>query len=389
MIGDSKPSVGVPWQFPAGTVPGTYDKYFEPIHRALLEHRADVDAEPINTLRLLSPNQPMSVTVHGVVTLTSPVVFVQDPTGGLAIRDSHTQGPLQIGDEIEAKGDAELHDFSSVLRNGDVHVLWSHTPVSPISVTASRPQRGTLDAEFIEVQGRLENMQTQPDGALVLTLDEGSQSFLAIASFAPNDAHFRRLKEKSRLRLRGICVVDPAYTHNLTSFAVLLPSLNDVEIVEGPPWWSAGHIVAIVIGVLLLALASLTAYTLIERWRLQAVLEERERLAHEMHDTLAQSFAGIGFQLEAIQDEAGIESNILPQLNVARDMVRNSHEEARRSIATPPSRTSGINGPAACPGEERPSADQSQFLYRSHHRLIRKRTRSPPANLRHSAPNRT
>ena len=71
----------------------------------------------------------------------------------------------------------------------------------------------------------------------------------------------------------------------------------------------------------------------IERWRLQAVLDERERLAMEMHDTLAQSFAGIGFQLQAIRDEAGDGEAIHQQLDTACDLVRTSREEARRSIA--------------------------------------------------------
>jgi signal transduction histidine kinase len=333
MIGDTVPPIAVPWQFPTGADSATYDKYFEPIHRDLLEHHTDVSAQPISNLRLLSPNTPMTVTVHGVVTLTSPILFVQDSTGGLAIPDSHKNAPLQIGDEIEAKGEAEPHDFSSSLRNADLRLLWSHTPVPPVSVTASQASTGAFDAEFVEIQGRLAEKHIGSAGAFTLTLDDGSQSFLAIADSSGSASSFRRLKEGSLLRLRGICAVDPAYTGNLTSFAVLLPSFTDVDVIEGPPWWSAGHIIALVIGSLIFALAALSAYTLIERWRLQAVLEERGRLAHEMHDTLAQSFAGLGFQLEAIHDEAGEESHILPQLNVARNMVRNSHEEARRSIA--------------------------------------------------------
>jgi signal transduction histidine kinase len=168
---------------------------------------------------------------------------------------------------------------------------------------------------------------------VILALDDGPQSFLAIASDAGNDTIYHRLKDQSRLRLRGICSVDPVYTKNLTSFAILLPSFSDIEVIEGPPWWSTGHIIALVIGFLVLALAGLTAYIFFERWRLEAVLDERQRLAHEMHDTLAQSFAGLGFQLEAISDEAGEHSSLLPHLNVARNMVRTSHEEARRSIA--------------------------------------------------------
>jgi signal transduction histidine kinase len=333
MIGDARPPIAVPEPLPEGGEPGSYDKYFEPIHRDLLEHRTDVHTQNIGSLRLLSPNTPAAVTIHGVVTLTSPVLFVQDQTGGLAIPNSSTRVPLEIGDEIEAKGDAEPHDFSSVLRNSNLRLLWSHTPVPPVSVTASQAATGAFDAEYVEIQGRLAGKQTGPGNALTLTLDDGSQSFLAIAGSTASAARVRLLKDQSRLRLRGICTVDSAYTHNLTSFAILLPSLSDVEVVEGPPWWSAGHIIALIIGSLILALAGLTVYFFFERWRLQAVLEERERLAHEMHDTLAQSFAGLGFQLEAVYDEAGEESSILPQLNVARNMVRNSHEEARRSIA--------------------------------------------------------
>jgi signal transduction histidine kinase len=333
MIGNTRPPLAVPGQYPTGTEPGSYDKYFEPIHRDLLEHRTEVDTHPIASLRLLSPNTPTAVTIHGVVRLTSPVLFVQDPTGGLTIPDATTRVPLEIGDEIEAKGDAEPHNFSSVLRNSDLRLLWSHTPVPPVAVTASQAATGAFDAEFVEIQGHLVDKQTGPRRELTLTLDEGSQSFLAIGDGTNNGSSVRRLKNQSRLRLRGICTVDPAYTHNLTSFAILLPSLSDVEVVEGPPWWSVGHIIALIISSLIFALAALTAYFFFERWRLNAVLEERERLAHEMHDTLAQSFAGLGFQLEAIYDDVGEESSILPQLTVARNMVRNSHEEARRSIA--------------------------------------------------------
>jgi signal transduction histidine kinase len=67
--------------------------------------------------------------------------------------------------------------------------------------------------------------------------------------------------------------------------------------------------------------------------RLQAIIGERERLTHEMHDTLGQSFAGIGFQLEAIRDDTVQDLHLRPQLNSAIQMVRDSHKEAKRSIA--------------------------------------------------------
>ena len=333
MIGDVPPPIGVPATRPGGAGVDEFDRYFEPIYRQVSNHHLDLNAQPISSLRLLSPNAPNPVTIHGVVTLTSPVLVLQDSTGGLTIPHVNTAIPLEIGDEVEAKGDAVLHDFSSTLKNADVHVLSSHAPVPPISVTASQAASGLFDALFIEIEGRLQSKEEGQDHTLILTLNDGSQSFRAIANQRDRKTFARMLAEGSRLRLRGVCVIDPMYTQDLTPFAVLLPSIDDIGIISGPPWWSTGHIIAATIALLLLLLAVQSLQTRIERWRLQAVLDERERLAMEMHDTLAQSFAGIGFQLQAIRDEAGEGEAIHQQLDTACDLVRTSREEARRSIA--------------------------------------------------------
>ena len=170
---------------------------------------------------------------------------------------------------------------------------------------------------------------------MILGFQKGEQSFRAIMNPGRGDVLFRKLKTSSLLRLRGICVVDSEYTQNVTPFVLLLRSADDVSVLAGPPWWSAGHLAAIAGVALILILAAQLLYSRIEHWRLRAVLEERERLAHEMHDTLAQSFAGIGFQLQAIRNDLkGNNAAALRQLDLASNLVRHSHDEARRSIAT-------------------------------------------------------
>ncbi len=309
------------------------EQYFEPMYLDMRDHHVDPAGQPIANLRVLAPDKPAQVTIHGVVTLTFPTLFVQDSTGGLAIQNFRAKTPPQIGDQVEARGDAELRDFSSVLKDAEVHILWSHAPIHSMGVTASQAATGSFDAQYIEIEGHLENMEEGPDHPVVLDMAEDNQSFRAIATGTSSVGSLQRLKNKSRLRLRGICVVDSAYTHDLTPFAILLPSVNDVEVLEGPPWWSTGHIVAAVITLLLLILAAQTLHNYIGRWRLLAVLDERQRLAHEMHDTLAQSFAGIGFQLQAIRDEIDDRHAIRRELDLASTLVRRSHEEAKRSIA--------------------------------------------------------
>ena len=64
-----------------------------------------------------------------------------------------------------------------------------------------------------------------------------------------------------------------------------------------------------------------------------AVMEERNRLAREIHDTLAQGFTGIILQLEVAEQALG-ENNpeVLHHLNKARSLARGSLNEARRSV---------------------------------------------------------
>ena len=333
MIGEAPPPTAVPGDEVSGAGSSTYGRYLEPIYLQMQDHQSDPHAISISSLRLLSPIAPEKVTVHGVVTLTSPVLYIQDSGGGLSLSPEDARMPLEIGDEVEARGDLFVGDFSSVLKHAAVHVLWSRVPVPPVSVTASQAASGNFDATFIEIEGRLEQKQQGPNQSIVLTLTDGSQSFRAIVSGKGHAVFPWTLNEKSLLRLHGICVVDPAYTQNQTPFAVILPSIDDIQVIKGPPWWSAGHIVAVVIALLVLIVAAQWIHGRIENLRLRAILEERERLAHEMHDTLAQSFAGIGFQLQAIRDEVGNETELHQHLDLAHDLVRTSHDEARRSIS--------------------------------------------------------
>ena len=69
------------------------------------------------------------------------------------------------------------------------------------------------------------------------------------------------------------------------------------------------------------------------RSHLAAVLQERLKLAREIHDTLAQAFVGISAQLDAL--ETCLPENLRPAhiyLELARRMSQHSLTEARRSV---------------------------------------------------------
>lgn len=287
----------------------------------------------ISSLRYMSGVSSPLTTVRGAVVLTSPVVYVQDSTGGVAIPGPQNP-PLRLGDEVQVTGKIEPHGFSSTLRQAKVCHLWAGAPIPPLAVTANQAATGSFDAMFVELEGHLRDKVLGSQGTWILDLDDGEQSFRALVSAGHSNTSLRNLSKESMLRLRGICVVDPAYTQNLTPFVILLPSTEGVEVVAGPPWWSMRYLVASGFAIVTLVLLGYLFYLRVKHWRLRAILDERGRLAHEMHDTIAQSFAGIGFQLQAIRNGIPPDAQLLyQQIDLASELARRSHEEARRHIA--------------------------------------------------------
>jgi ligand-binding sensor domain-containing protein/signal transduction histidine kinase len=95
-------------------------------------------------------------------------------------------------------------------------------------------------------------------------------------------------------------------------------------------WWA--RLIGIGLAALLLWLWS-HWYRSRVRGKLAAVIEERNRISREWHDSLMAGFAAIGWQLEATRGQlhqAPDKAQTL--LDVARDMVRHTQTEARRII---------------------------------------------------------
>ena len=71
----------------------------------------------------------------------------------------------------------------------------------------------------------------------------------------------------------------------------------------------------------------------LQQTREVAVLEERNRMAREIHDTMAQGFTGIVLQMEAAeQSMEGTSGELAEHLNRARNLAREGLQEARRSV---------------------------------------------------------
>jgi signal transduction histidine kinase len=203
---------------------------------------------------------------------------------------------------------------------------------------------GRLNYNLVSLKAHLLREIHEPSRD-VLLLQEGPQMIVAVLEDANSHGMLPDLGAGSTLNVTGIDTLDVAGSWNYGANSaealhctLLMRQASDARILAPPSWWSARHIFYIAVALGLLAIASLLQALggRVQQWHLRAAMAERERLAHEIHDTLAQSFAGIGFQLQAIQRSV---PDSLPQLRQqvrhAADLVRHSHKEARRSFAPP------------------------------------------------------
>ncbi len=292
----------------------------------------EVERTHIGDLLDLPRNTGKEVVLRGVVTLTSPDLYIQDSTGGILVKSSSAP-TLNVGDFVEVRGRAEPGFYSGQVNSDAIRLLWVGTPVPPISITPSQAASGAYDARFVEIEGRL--LSSKGNKAYYLT--DGVQTFRTVSVYHLDESP-RRFETNSLLRIRGICVFSQKYTQGLTPFVVLLRSSEDIQILADPPWWTPWHESLLFAGVLCAVLLIQQVYFRFQRWKSDTITRERERLAQEIHDTMAQGFAGIGYQIQGIRktvmhsDRVNL-PHVYDQLGMAYQLVRRCHEEASRTIA--------------------------------------------------------
>jgi len=271
------------------------------------------------------------VTVRATVTRNGNPLYIEDSSEGAAVESVHPKD-LRIGDQLLVTGWPEESDRGLVFRNASIRLLWPGIPVVPLALTADQAALGKYANSLIQVEGKLLD-DGASDGQTWLRLESGNQVFLAHFDSMKASLLLPHLDHDSVLRLRGVCSVRPEDTHYAGGFALLLRSAEDVDIVSGAPWWSTRHLLEL--GIVLLALiwtAHMARLRTVSA-RFRAIMAERARLGHELHDTLAQGFAGVAFQIQAAKNNVSARDATLEHhLDLALDMVRHSHSEAHRSI---------------------------------------------------------
>ena len=334
------------------------------------------------------------VRVEGTVTYQRPGkdIFLQNESGALQVkcRETNTFAPGEI---VEAIGFPNLQNFLPVLDDATlIRTKESRKTIVPEKVAIPRLFSGFHHSELICLQGMLLDHSVRPLptanslsntlGERVLTL-KSDRYFLSVE--APATQRFAQLASipiGSTLEVCGICFLEAGNEGTtIETVQILLPDAPGIRILQRPSWWTTKRLLAglgSLLGVSLLgaiwsimilrknsALKSSIAEKLLAQeelkkahdlleWRVQertkelnfemsarkeaevrvdAIVEERKRIAQELHDTLLQGFTGIGLKLDALA--SALPESLSPTKEQLEAILEKSDEymtEARRSV---------------------------------------------------------
>ena len=349
---------------------------------------------PLNSIAQYRRNNYPGKRVHvrGTVTCQRPGtdLFLEDNSGGLQIVTGQSQ-IFAPGDVVEAAGFPEVENFLPILKDTFVKKTGAHrADIKPQAATIKGIQAGLHQGDFITVQGRVINRIVNEDQAranersrteIVFVLQNTNSVFTAKLMLPIKNSGLDSIPMDSVVKVSGVCLTEMSDDGKIASFQILLPTAQDICVVQKPSWFTpkhlaycgaAGFLVLSVISTLTIMFArknstlkflirekenaqaelqqahDLLEQRVIERTaelkfhitarkesevQFKAILGERTRLAQELHDTLEQTLTGIALQLDTAAMLSQKHPNSATQpLELARNLMRQSQVELRRSV---------------------------------------------------------
>jgi len=286
--------------------------------------------------------------VTGTVTYADPsTVVLQQKNDILWIRPAESAS-LSPGDRVEAVGFPALNGPRGELEDASVRKTGSDPLPPALALQPYQLQRQPFmsrDGERVSIRGRVSRGSPGPDGAPLQMLFGNMRVPLYFAS-APSEEALP--PEGSLVQVTG--VLEAGLNARLlkvgrgdADYRLHVQGMADLRVIQSGPWWTPARIFTVVGSTALLALAA-GGWALFLRRRVgekskalvqeiaarreqEIVLQERKRLAADLHDTLEQTLTGASLQLDAL-DSVDAPKPLL----LARRLLDRSRDELRRAV---------------------------------------------------------
>ncbi len=277
-------------------------------------------------------------------------IWIRDETQSLQVRSAQ-QEKLSPGDIVDVLGFPELGTYSPVLQDSEFRKLDHQAPPTPVVLEDIR-MISRHNSDLVQLKAKLVEIQRYPE-SIELTLEGLGTTVRASLLTADGQLALPQWLPGSIVELSGIATVGEGETVPLNglwwseSLHVLLRSPDDLAIITPAPWWTPQRIAYALAAVLALAIATIAIVVLLSRQRLReqkqqramaesefsAIINERNRVAREIHDTLAQNIGAISVQLELVRPDArNLNESAQRHIQTAHKLARTALADARDSI---------------------------------------------------------
>jgi signal transduction histidine kinase len=310
---------------------------------------ADAGTRPITPVRDLlryAPQQRSNsrVRVSGVVThhVAGETLFLRDGEDAIEVA-CFQKDHFQPGDVVEAWGFPRAGTFRAVLTDAELSRLETTLPPEPRDVSPDQAQKGAHEADLIRLAGEVTEAYLGPDGDVIsLRIGDIPVRVRAPAGVARDLAPGAKVTVTGNAR--ATVLTEGGYSLKPIGFEVLARSADDVRLTARPPWWTARRLLAALVGAGLFAVVALGWATALriqvrrqtnlirEQSSREAMLEERQRIARDVHDTLEQELVALALQLDAARTIAAREGISPAAFDAARRLVGRLHEEVRALV---------------------------------------------------------
>lgn len=341
--------------------------------RSLVVNRqppADPFSIPIlNELKVHTPEE-ISVQCRRRATGTVIAVYggnrfiISDDGGAIHNIETSESTLPAYGDRVEVAGIPE----TDLYRINLSHAIYRQLPKCAVvyAQAAPIPSLGSLFSDssgrcridpshhgkVIRVSGSILDMSSAIPPKTII-LKDGDFSLTVDTSALSGES--MRMAVGYTIEVDGICVVDISNLNSLTpsqhaASLVLVPRRQeDIRIIARPSWWTAKRLIP-VIGVLTTSLLAFLIWNrilihIISRRNRQLLkeqitratsalrVEERTRLAVELHDSLSQNLTGITFQINMADKLAdGSQAKLKQRLSFALRTLQSCRNELRDCI---------------------------------------------------------
>ena len=306
-----------------------------------------VPEKPIEALLTRNHGIYSAVGIRGVVTQSRGNGFYLRDSSGSAFVQALEGQRYPPGSEVRVAGYATVAPFRPGFRAYQIELLGEGEPPKPIPYEPAQGFRVDLHGERVSIDAEFLSRRDLREET-ILYCRAGERFFEA--RLPGPDLYARNLTVGDLLRLTGI--YEASSSHPLSSvgtvdgFRVHLASDSDIVLLRQAPWWTLerllmalGGLVTVLFGTfiwnwLLRKRVAVQAETIVGQIEQGIVKDERQRIARELHDTVAQDLTGLSIQLSDLRSHIAEDDELSRSgLSVARSILKHCREETRASIS--------------------------------------------------------